>query len=134
MSIYQESGGKEEEIGIRGYRYVRVGYCCHIHLHYPTLASSTIRVTLFLNLNLLLYVIYIESHFCTISKCSLSFLAPLEAILFDLDGTVCHSDPIHYYAFREMLQQVTMYISPPFQDPLTIIQGSFHQSVDTHRE
>ncbi|KAI5647568.1 hypothetical protein M9H77_33573 [Catharanthus roseus] len=40
------------------------------------------------------------------SKHSLSFLAPLEAILFDIDGTLCDSDPIHYYAFREMLQEV----------------------------
>ncbi|KAL6323487.1 hypothetical protein AAG906_039060 [Vitis piasezkii] len=40
------------------------------------------------------------------SKCSLSFLAPLEAILFDIDGTICDSDPLHYYAFRDMLQEV----------------------------
>ncbi|PRQ57038.1 putative sugar-terminal-phosphatase [Rosa chinensis] len=40
------------------------------------------------------------------SKCSLAFVAPLEAILFDIDGTLCDSDPLHYYAFREMLQEV----------------------------
>ncbi|KAK9266887.1 hypothetical protein L1049_027146 [Liquidambar formosana] len=40
------------------------------------------------------------------SKCSLSRLAPLEAILFDIDGTLCDSDPLHYYAFREMLQEI----------------------------
>lgn len=40
-------------------------------------------------------------------KCSLAFLAPLEAILFDIDGTLCDSDPLHYYAFREMLQEVS---------------------------
>ncbi|CAK9140036.1 unnamed protein product [Ilex paraguariensis] len=40
------------------------------------------------------------------SNCSLSFVAPLEAILFDIDGTLCDSDPLHYYAFREMLQEV----------------------------
>ncbi|KAH0980740.1 hypothetical protein GBA52_007917 [Prunus armeniaca] len=39
-------------------------------------------------------------------KCSLSLIAPLEAILFDIDGTLCDSDPLHYYAFREMLQEV----------------------------
>ncbi|KAK9911220.1 hypothetical protein M0R45_035141 [Rubus argutus] len=39
-------------------------------------------------------------------KCSLAFLAPLEAILFDIDGTLCDSDPLHYYAFREMIQEV----------------------------
>ncbi|WOH09269.1 hypothetical protein DCAR_0728725 [Daucus carota subsp. sativus] len=32
--------------------------------------------------------------------------APLEAILFDIDGTLCDSDPIHYHAFVEMLQEV----------------------------
>ncbi|KAL8500539.1 hypothetical protein ACS0TY_020214 [Phlomoides rotata] len=35
---------------------------------------------------------------------SLASVAPLEAILFDIDGTLADSDPIHYYAFREMLQ------------------------------
>jgi hypothetical protein len=40
------------------------------------------------------------------SKFSLSKLAPLEAVLFDVDGTLCDSDPLHYYAFREMLQEV----------------------------
>lgn len=37
---------------------------------------------------------------------SLASVAPLEAILFDIDGTLADSDPIHYYAFREMLQEV----------------------------
>ncbi|KAI3444856.1 hypothetical protein Pfo_001521 [Paulownia fortunei] len=37
---------------------------------------------------------------------SLASVAPLEAILFDIDGTLVDSDPIHYYAFREMLQEV----------------------------
>lgn len=40
------------------------------------------------------------------SKISLSGLAPLEAILFDVDGTLCDSDPLHYYTFREMLQEI----------------------------
>lgn len=40
------------------------------------------------------------------SKCSLVGLAPLEAVLFDIDGTLCDSDPIHYYAFREMLLEI----------------------------
>ncbi|KAL5560599.1 hypothetical protein UlMin_036810 [Ulmus minor] len=39
-------------------------------------------------------------------RCSLAFLAPLEAILFDIDGTLCDSDPLHYYAFRQMLQEI----------------------------
>ncbi|KAH9323928.1 hypothetical protein KI387_018567, partial [Taxus chinensis] len=30
----------------------------------------------------------------------------LEAVLFDVDGTLCDSDPLHYLAFRDMLQEV----------------------------
>ncbi|CAL4923911.1 unnamed protein product [Urochloa decumbens] len=37
---------------------------------------------------------------------ALTKLAPLEAILFDIDGTLCDSDPIHFCAFRELLQQI----------------------------
>uniref|UniRef100_A0A9I9D789 Haloacid dehalogenase-like hydrolase domain-containing protein Sgpp n=1 Tax=Cucumis melo TaxID=3656 RepID=A0A9I9D789_CUCME len=40
------------------------------------------------------------------SKSSLAALAPVEAVLFDVDGTLCDSDPLHYYAFREMLQEI----------------------------
>ncbi|XP_022965155.1 haloacid dehalogenase-like hydrolase domain-containing protein Sgpp isoform X1 [Cucurbita maxima] len=40
------------------------------------------------------------------SKSSLVMLAPVEAVLFDVDGTLCDSDPLHYYAFREMLQEI----------------------------
>ncbi|XP_012075559.1 haloacid dehalogenase-like hydrolase domain-containing protein Sgpp [Jatropha curcas] len=36
----------------------------------------------------------------------LSRLAPLEAVLFDVDGTLCDSDPLHYLTFREMLQEI----------------------------
>ncbi|KAF5946465.1 hypothetical protein HYC85_016693 [Camellia sinensis] len=43
---------------------------------------------------------------CGVVSCLLSFLAPLEAILFDIDGTLCDSDPVHYYAFRDMLQEI----------------------------
>ncbi|KAF5731575.1 haloacid dehalogenase-like hydrolase domain-containing protein Sgpp isoform X2 [Tripterygium wilfordii] len=37
---------------------------------------------------------------------SLSSLAPLEAIVFDIDGTLCDSDPLHFCAFRELLLEV----------------------------
>ncbi|CAM8987007.1 unnamed protein product [Rhodiola kirilowii] len=36
----------------------------------------------------------------------LAKLAPLQAVLFDVDGTLCDSDPLHYYAFREMLLEI----------------------------
>ncbi|XP_042506184.1 haloacid dehalogenase-like hydrolase domain-containing protein Sgpp [Macadamia integrifolia] len=39
-------------------------------------------------------------------RCSLSRLAPLEAVLFDIDGTLCDSDPLHYLAFRELLLEI----------------------------
>ncbi|XP_047334496.1 haloacid dehalogenase-like hydrolase domain-containing protein Sgpp isoform X1 [Impatiens glandulifera] len=40
------------------------------------------------------------------SSSSLLSVAPVEAVLFDIDGTLCDSDPLHYYAFRDMLQEV----------------------------
>ncbi|GAB2209392.1 hypothetical protein Droror1_Dr00026605 [Drosera rotundifolia] len=40
------------------------------------------------------------------SKFSLVKLAPVEAVLFDIDGTLCDSDPLHFIAFREMLQEI----------------------------
>ncbi|KAJ6344543.1 hypothetical protein OIU76_006129 [Salix suchowensis] len=40
------------------------------------------------------------------SGSSLASVAPLEAILFDIDGTLCDSDPLHFYAFRDMLQEI----------------------------
>ncbi|XP_021768106.1 haloacid dehalogenase-like hydrolase domain-containing protein Sgpp [Chenopodium quinoa] len=39
-------------------------------------------------------------------KSALLKLAPVEAVLFDVDGTLCDSDPLHYFAFREMLQEI----------------------------
>jgi hypothetical protein len=46
------------------------------------------------------------SSFSGCRKSSLSGFAPLEAVLFDVDGTLCDSDPLHYFTFREMLQEV----------------------------
>ena len=40
------------------------------------------------------------------SKTTLAELAPLQAVLFDIDGTICDSDPLHHHCFREMLQEV----------------------------
>lgn len=39
-------------------------------------------------------------------KSALLKLAPVEAVLFDVDGTLCDSDPLHHHAFREMLQEI----------------------------
>ncbi|KAM7493747.1 hypothetical protein LguiB_028356 [Lonicera macranthoides] len=44
---------------------------------------------------------------CVSSTCSsLSCLAPLKAALFDIDGTICDSDPVHFDALCEMLQEI----------------------------
>ncbi|KAL8159011.1 hypothetical protein V2J09_000548 [Rumex salicifolius] len=42
----------------------------------------------------------------TSDRLALAKLVPLEAVLFDIDGTLCDSDPLHYYAFREMLLEI----------------------------
>lgn len=47
-----------------------------------------------------------SNSFLPQSTSSLSFVAHLEAVLFDIDGTLCDSDPIHYHAFVEMLREV----------------------------
>ncbi|XP_074573424.1 haloacid dehalogenase-like hydrolase domain-containing protein Sgpp [Curcuma longa] len=40
------------------------------------------------------------------NKFSLARLAPVEAVLLDVDGTLCDSDPLHYFAFRETLSEI----------------------------
>jgi hypothetical protein len=35
-------------------------------------------------------------------------LRSVQAVLFDIDGTLADSDPLHYRAFREMLAEVCM--------------------------
>ncbi|XP_065879073.1 haloacid dehalogenase-like hydrolase domain-containing protein Sgpp [Euphorbia lathyris] len=57
------------------------------------------------------------------SEGSLSGIAPLEAILFDVDGTLCDSDPLHYYVFREMLQQIN------FNDGVPITEQFFAEKL-----
>ncbi|KAK4400436.1 Haloacid dehalogenase-like hydrolase domain-containing protein Sgpp [Sesamum angolense] len=47
-----------------------------------------------------------NSHASLDSGGSLSQIAPLEAVLFDIDGTLCDTDPLHYSAFREMLKEI----------------------------
>ncbi|KAM7476208.1 hypothetical protein LguiB_023451 [Lonicera macranthoides] len=55
---------------------------------------------------------------------SLSSVAPLEAILFDIDGTLCDSDPIHYYAFREMLQEIGFNGGEPISEEFFVVNIS----------
>ncbi|KAL8506761.1 hypothetical protein ACS0TY_017600 [Phlomoides rotata] len=50
-----------------------------------------------------LWFLFVEQ---IIRSSSLLQLAPLEAVLFDIDGTLCDSDPLHFDAFCEMLQEI----------------------------
>ncbi|XP_078173795.1 haloacid dehalogenase-like hydrolase domain-containing protein Sgpp [Carex rostrata] len=37
---------------------------------------------------------------------SLTKLVPLEAIFFDIDGTLCDSDPLHHIAYQDVLSEI----------------------------
>eukprot|EP00262_Sarcandra_glabra_P007993 TRINITY_DN2115_c0_g2_i3.p1 TRINITY_DN2115_c0_g2~~TRINITY_DN2115_c0_g2_i3.p1 ORF type:complete len:245 (-),score=23.04 TRINITY_DN2115_c0_g2_i3:27-761(-) len=65
------------------------------------------------------------------SACALSGLAPLEAILFDVDGTLCDSDPLHYFLFREMLQEVGFNGSVPISEEFFVqnISGKHNDAI-----
>ncbi|KAF4362587.1 hypothetical protein F8388_011414 [Cannabis sativa] len=54
------------------------------------------------------------------SKSSLSGLAPLEAVLFDVDGTLCDSDPLHHQAFSEILLEIGYNGGVPIDDEFFI--------------
>lgn len=67
----------------------------------------------------------------TQSKSSFSRLAPLEAVLFDIDGTICDSDPIHYYAFREMLLEMGFNNGVPITEDFFVekISGKHNEDI-----
>ncbi|KAL3815218.1 hypothetical protein ACJIZ3_016486 [Penstemon smallii] len=62
---------------------------------------------------------------------SLTSVAPLEAILFDIDGTLCDSDPMHFYAFREMLQEIGFHGGEPISEEFFIksISGKHNEEL-----
>ncbi|KAJ8490415.1 hypothetical protein OPV22_012136 [Ensete ventricosum] len=62
---------------------------------------------------------------------SLGRLAPLEAVLFDVDGTLCDSDPLHYYAFQEMLQEIGYNNGVPIDEEFFIRNIAGRHSEDT---
>ncbi|URD96328.1 haloacid dehalogenase-like hydrolase [Musa troglodytarum] len=64
---------------------------------------------------------------------SLSHLAPLEAILFDIDGTLCDSDPIHYCAFRETLQEIGFNDGVPITEDFYVNKISGNHNDDIAR-
>uniref|UniRef100_A0A0C9RXR8 TSA: Wollemia nobilis Ref_Wollemi_Transcript_5383_1082 transcribed RNA sequence n=1 Tax=Wollemia nobilis TaxID=56998 RepID=A0A0C9RXR8_9CONI len=47
----------------------------------------------------------------------------IEAVLFDVDGTLCDSDPLHYLTFRDMLQEVG------FQGGVPITEDFFSKNI-----
>ncbi|KAK3014825.1 hypothetical protein RJ639_008301 [Escallonia herrerae] len=70
---------------------------------------------------------------CVSSTPSLSGLAPLEAVLFDVDGTLCDSDPLHYYAFRELLQEIGFNGGVPITEDFFVenIAGKHNEDIAT---
>ncbi|KAI5655841.1 hypothetical protein M9H77_33028 [Catharanthus roseus] len=65
------------------------------------------------------------------SSYTLSRVAPLEAVLFDVDGTLCDSDPLHHYAFREMLLEIGYNGGVPITDEFFIehIAGKHNEDI-----
>ncbi|KAF5735095.1 haloacid dehalogenase-like hydrolase domain-containing protein Sgpp [Tripterygium wilfordii] len=65
------------------------------------------------------------------SKSCLSKLSPLQAVLFDVDGTLCDTDPLHYYAFREMLQEINFNGGVPITEEFFIenIAGKHNEKI-----
>ncbi|GJU44935.1 haloacid dehalogenase-like hydrolase domain-containing protein Sgpp [Tanacetum coccineum] len=57
----------------------------------------------------------------------------LSAILFDIDGTLCDSDPLHYYAFRDMLQEIGFNDGAPIDEEFFInnISGKHNEELCT---
>ncbi|KAI4338422.1 hypothetical protein MLD38_023486 [Melastoma candidum] len=57
--------------------------------------------------------------------------APLEAVLFDVDGTLCDSDPLHFHAFVEMLQEIGFNGGKPISEEFYIqnIAGKHNSDV-----
>eukprot|EP01018_Ginkgo_biloba_P011624 Gb_06527 [translate_table: standard] len=52
----------------------------------------------------------------------------LEAVLFDVDGTLCDSDPLHYLTFRDMLQEKDAF-QAGFQDGVPITEEFFIKNI-----
>ncbi|CAO2184116.1 unnamed protein product, partial [Urochloa humidicola] len=51
---------------------------------------------------------------------SLATTVPVEAVLFDIDGTLCDSDPLHHVAFQEMLLEIGYNNGVPIDDEFFI--------------
>ncbi|BFI30490.1 phosphoglycolate phosphatase [Marchantia polymorpha subsp. ruderalis] len=58
-------------------------------------------------------------------------LGSLKAVLFDVDGTLCDSDPLHYAAFRDMLQEIGYNGGVPITEEFFVkyISGRFNPDI-----
>ncbi|WOG90144.1 hypothetical protein DCAR_0209387 [Daucus carota subsp. sativus] len=67
----------------------------------------------------------------SIDSTSLSSLVPLEAVLFDIDGTLCDSDPLHFYAFQEMFAKIGFNDGVPITEEFFVknIAGKHNQDI-----
>ncbi|BAT98432.1 haloacid dehalogenase-like hydrolase domain-containing protein Sgpp isoform X1 [Vigna umbellata] len=70
-------------------------------------------------------------HCLPSSMSSLTGLASLEAVLFDVDGTLCDSDPLHYEALREMLLKIGFNGGVPITEEFFVEKFSGKNNVDT---
>uniref|UniRef100_A0ACD5ZJI1 Uncharacterized protein n=1 Tax=Avena sativa TaxID=4498 RepID=A0ACD5ZJI1_AVESA len=50
----------------------------------------------------------------------LAATVPVQAVLFDIDGTLCDSDPLHHVAFQEMLLAIGYNNGVPIDDEFFI--------------
>ncbi|XP_047338607.1 haloacid dehalogenase-like hydrolase domain-containing protein Sgpp [Impatiens glandulifera] len=65
--------------------------------------------------------------------CSISELAPPQAVLFDVDGTLCDSDPLHLYSFSEMLVEIGFNGGVPITEQffMETIAGKHNEDIAT---
>ncbi|CAI0418324.1 unnamed protein product [Linum tenue] len=74
------------------------------------------------------------SFFSPTFKCSsssLAKLAPIQAVLFDVDGTLCDTDPIHHRAFVDLLQEINYNNGEPISEDFFIknIAGKHNEEI-----
>ncbi|KAL3645578.1 hypothetical protein CASFOL_010758 [Castilleja foliolosa] len=72
-----------------------------------------------------------DSTNSVLSTCPLLQLAPLEAVLFDIDGTLCDSDPLHHHAFSVLLQEIGFNGGVPITDEFFVenIAGKHNEDI-----
>ncbi|XP_031503556.1 haloacid dehalogenase-like hydrolase domain-containing protein Sgpp [Nymphaea colorata] len=71
------------------------------------------------------------NHTTESGSLSLSTAGPIEAVLFDVDGTLCDSDPLHFEAFRDLLQKIGFQGGVPIDEEFFIknISGGHNEDI-----